>query len=298
MDFDIIIVGGSYAGLSAGLALGRSLRKVLIVDANQPCNAQTPHSHNFLTHDGDTPAQIAEKARVEVLKYPTVQLVNDTVVSAKKNGQDFIVQLKNGDVFSSRRVILATGMRDVLPDIKGFVNCWAISIIHCPYCHGYEVSGEKVALFMNGEMAFEMAKMISHWNKDLSIITNGPADFTAEQKLKLESKGIQVIEDEIIEFEHEYGKLKAVLFRNGKRIEWVAVYAKPKMEQNQMLYSQLGCTLNENGLIEVDAQHETTSKGVYAAGDCTLPYRGLSAVAASGTMAAVMLNREMISEDF
>jgi len=298
MDFDVIIIGGSYAGLSAGLALGRSLRKVLIVDANKPCNAQTPHSHNFLTHDGAAPAEIAGKARAEVLKYPTVNIVNEKVVSATKNNNGFIVQLANGKKFSARRIILATGMKDILPSIKGFAECWAISIIHCPYCHGYEVKGEKVALFMNGEMAFEMVKMISHWNSDLQILTNGASDFTEEQRLKLASKSIEVIEDEISEFEHENGKLMAVLFRNGKRLEFAAVYSKPKMEQHDVLFQELGCNLNENGLLETNEQYETTSKGVYAAGDCTLPYRGLSAVAASGTMAAVMLNRDLISEDF
>ncbi|RZL39781.1 MAG: NAD(P)/FAD-dependent oxidoreductase, partial [Pedobacter sp.] len=168
MDFDVIIIGGSYTGLSAALALGRAKRNILIVDAGKPCNRQTPHAHNFLTHDGDRPAEISAQAKVEVLQYPTVKLIDGTVNAAKKITGGFSVVVNELISYSSRKLLIATGLKDVFPNIKGFAECWGISVIHCPYCHGYEVSGEKIGLLMNGDIAYEMAKNVNHWNKDLT----------------------------------------------------------------------------------------------------------------------------------
>ena len=298
MDFDVIIIGGSYAGLSAGLALGRSMRKVLIIDSGKPCNAQTPHSHNFLTHDGDAPSNIAAKAKAEVLKYPTVEFLNDFVISAKHLENGVLIETENGEKFTSRKVLISTGLKDVMPDLKGFADCWAISVIHCPYCHGYEVRDENIGLMMNGDMAFEMAKNLYHWNKDLTVLTNGISQFNDEQREKLQSKSINIIEDEILEFQHHNGLLQKVIFKSGKHLPLKAVYARPEMKQHAELYIDLNYELNDSGLIVINEQYETTAKGIYAAGDCISPARGLSVVTASGTMAAVMMNRAMISEDF
>lgn len=298
MDFDVIIIGGSYAGLSAGLALGRSMRKVLIIDSGKPCNAQTPHSHNFLTHDGDTPTAIAAKAKAEVLKYSTVSFLSDVVIAAKHLENGVEVETEKNKRFSTRKVLVATGLKDVMPDIKGFADCWAISVIHCPYCHGYEVRNEPIGLMMNGDMAFEMAKNVYHWNKDLTILTNGISQFNDEQSKKLQSKSITVIEDEIAEFQHQDGVLQSVMFKNRKHLALKAVYARPEMKQHSEPYIDLNYELSGNGLIKINEEYETTAKGIYAAGDCVTPARGLSMVTASGTMAAVMMNRAMISEDF
>lgn len=298
MNFDVIIVGGSYAGLSAGLALGRSMRKVLIIDSGKPCNAQTPHSHNFLTHDGDTPLDIATKAKAEVLKYPTVSFLNDLVIAAKQLEKGVVIETDKGEKYSARKVLIATGLKDIMPDIKGFADCWAISVIHCPYCHGYEVRNEPIGLMMNGDMAFEMAKNLHHWNKDLTILTNGLSQFNNEQTKKLQSKSIKVIEGEIAEFQHDKGVLQDVVFKNGQHLALKAVYARPELKQHINLHIDLNYELGESGLIKIDDQYETTAKDIYAAGDCTSPARGLSVVTASGTMAAVMMNRAMISEDF
>lgn len=298
MDFDVIIIGGSYAGLSAGLALGRSMRKVLIIDSGKPCNAQTPNSHNFLTHDGDTPLYIATNAKAEVLKYPTVSFLNDAVIAAKHLENGVEIETEGDGIFSARKVLIATGLKDVMPDIKGFADCWAISVIHCPYCHGYEVRNERIGLMMNGDMAFEMAKNLYHWNKDLTILTNGTSQFNEEQSEKLESKSITIIEDELQEFQHHNGVLQNIIFKNGKHLALKAVYARPQMKQHAELYIDLNYELIESGLIKINEQYQTTAKGIYAAGDCISPARGLSVVTASGTMAAVMINRAMISEDF
>jgi thioredoxin reductase len=298
MDFDVIIIGGSYAGLSAALTLGRSTRNILVIDAAQPCNKQTPQSHNFLTHDGDRPADIAKAAKAEVLKYPTVRFLEGKAISGKAVDGGFSITLENGDSFMARKVLLATGLKDVLPAIKGFAECWAISVIHCPYCHGYEVRDEKIGLLMNGDHAFDMAKNLHLWNKDLTILTNGKSQFTAEQTEKLQSKSIMIVEDEIIEMVHVKGYLEHVVFKSGEKLALKAIYARAEVEQHDNLYLDLGCELTELKTIKVDEYQQTTAKGIYAAGDSATLFRSLSIVAAAGTMAAVMLNKEMISEDF
>ncbi|MGE4512522.1 MAG: NAD(P)/FAD-dependent oxidoreductase, partial [Chryseobacterium sp.] len=138
-NFDVIIIGGSYAGLSAGMALGRSLRNVLIIDSEKPCNRQTPHSHNFITQDGKRPKEISDLAKEQVAKYETVSFFNGTVIKTSKNDNGFEVETSYGEKFTAKKIILATGLKDIMPDIEGFSECWGISVIHCPYCHGYEV---------------------------------------------------------------------------------------------------------------------------------------------------------------
>jgi thioredoxin reductase len=298
MDFEVIIIGGSYAGLSAGLALGRALRKVLIIDNHKPCNAQTPYSHNFLTHDGKKPDEIAAAAKAEVLKYASVSFLDGEVIAAHKNGDLFKVKTAQGEEFTARRILLSAGLKDVMPDIKNFAKCWGISVIHCPYCHGYEVRGERIALMMNGEMAFEMAKMLHHWNKDLTLLTNGKSTLTQEQTQKLQANSISIIEDEIVEIEEENGQLSHIVFKTLPKLSLKALYARPALVQHANVYQDLGCELTETGIIKVNEQYQTTVSGVYAAGDCASALRGLSTVTAAGTVAAVMMNREMITEDF
>ncbi|WP_025145299.1 NAD(P)/FAD-dependent oxidoreductase [Pedobacter jeongneungensis] len=298
MDFDVIIIGGSYAGLSAALTLGRSTRKVLVIDSGKPCNRQTPHSHNFLTHDGDRPAEISAAAKAEVLEYPTVKFLDGKANSAKQVEGGFSVGLEGGQHFTSRKLLIATGLRDVLPDIKGLAACWAITAVHCPYCHGYEVKNEKIGLLMNGDHAFEMAKNLHLWNKDLTILTNGKSEFTIEQTEKLKSKSITVLEEEIIELEHQDGQLENIVFKNGKKIAFKAIYVKPEIEQHLNFNEQLSFELTDMKTIKVNEQQQTTANGVYAAGDCATLFRSLSIVTAAGTMAAVMINKELISEDF
>ncbi|TCC96888.1 NAD(P)/FAD-dependent oxidoreductase [Pedobacter frigidisoli] len=298
MDFDVIIIGGSYAGLSAALALGRATRKVLIIDSGKPCNRQTPHSHNLLTHDGDQPAVISAEAKAEVLKYPTVKFFDGKAVSAVKIEDGFEISLENRDAFTARKILIATGLKDVLPEINGFKECWAISIIHCPYCHGYEVKDEKIGLMMNGDHAFEMAKNLNLWNKDLTILTNGRSTLTQEQTEKLKSKSIKIVEDEISEFVHSNGILQNVVFKSGQSLALNSIYARAEVEQQVDFDVQLGFELTELKTIKVDEWQQTTVKGVYAAGDCTTLFRSLSIIIAAGTMAAVMMNKEMISEDF
>ena len=137
-EFEVIIIGGSYSGLAAAMALGRSVRRVLIIDSGAPCNRFTPHSHNFITHDGEVPAVISAKAKAQVLAYPTVQFQEGIVTKADKTAQGFTVTTASGATYTAKKLFIATGVKDILPEINGLAACWGVSAIHCPYCHGYE----------------------------------------------------------------------------------------------------------------------------------------------------------------
>ena len=139
---EVVIIGGSYAGLAAAMSLGRALRRVIILDSGQPCNRSTPHAHNFLTQDGETPSAIRAKARAQVLTYPTVTFLTGQAVAAVRRGPDFWVTTADNVVYRAPKLIFATGVRDQLPNLPGFAECWGISVLHCPYCHGYEVHGQ------------------------------------------------------------------------------------------------------------------------------------------------------------
>ncbi|HEV7380061.1 MAG TPA: NAD(P)/FAD-dependent oxidoreductase, partial [Dyadobacter sp.] len=184
--WDVIIVGGSYAGLAAEMSLGRAIRNVLIIDSGKPCNAQTPHSHNFLSRDGITPAELATIAREQVLAYPSVQILNGTATSVSGTNGNFVVGTEAGQEFHTRKVLFATGVRDLIPEIPGVRECWGISVIHCPYCHGYEVRNEKTGIWINGSATLEFASLIRNWTPELTILTNGEATFDADTFRKLD----------------------------------------------------------------------------------------------------------------
>lgn len=296
--FEVIIIGGSYSGLSAAMSLGRSLRQVLVIDSGLPCNRQTPHSHNFITQDGEKPAVISAKAKLQVDIYKTVQFYNGLAVKALKTESGFEIETESGVVFTSRKVLFATGVKDLLPEIEGFPACWGISVLHCPYCHGYEVKNEKTAIIANGEMGFEYAKLISNWTKDLRLCTNGKSELTSEQTQTLKNHGVLILEEEIDSFDHKDGYIKNIIFKNGEKVEVKAIYARPPFEQHCSIPETLGCDSNEQGLLKVDAMQKTNIPGVFASGDCTTPMRSVAIAVSTGSFAGAVINKELIDEDF
>lgn len=295
--FEVIIIGGSYAGLSAAMALGRSLRNVLVIDSGKPCNERTPHSHNFITHDGHTPRAISTAAREQVLKYDTVKFYKGLAINGTKLENGVEIEIENGDAFSSKKIIFATGLKDIMPDIKGFAECWAISVIHCPYCHGYEVRNEKTGIIANGEKAFHYAKLVSHWTKELSLLTNGKSTLTPEQTAKLEKHNIAIVETDIEEIRHNNGQVEKVIFKDTTSIVLKVIYSGPEFTQHSDLPEKLGCEMTEQGLIKVDESQKTTVPGVFACGDNS-NFRVVSLAVSSGTTAGVVSNFELIDETF
>lgn len=296
--YDAIIIGGSYAGLSAAMTLGRSIRNILVIDSGNPCNMQTPHSHNFITQDGETPAEIARKAKEQVEKYDTIHFIQDEVIDVRGENRNFEVNTKSGKTIQAEKILFATGVRDEMPSIKGFLECWGISLIHCPYCHGYEYKFEKTGILSNGAMAFEYAKLINNWTKELVIFTNGKSELNAEISIQLKNKNIEVIESEITEIIHEQGHIKSVIFKDGSSYELHALYHRPLFKQHCQIPEKMGCEMTENGHISVNSFNQTSIAGVYAAGDNTSQMRSVANAVSTGNVAGAVINKELIDERF
>lgn len=297
-SYEVIIVGGSYSGLSAGMALGRSLRKVLIIDAAQPCNQQTPHSHNFITQDGKTPKEIIDLAKQQVLAYKTIAFYNGRAINAEKTANGFEIITQNNDTFHTDKIIFATGVKDILPNIKGFAECWGISVMHCPYCHGFEVRNEKTGILANGDIAYHYAQLIGNWTKDLTLFTNGKSTFTQEQMDKIQHHNIPIVEKEIVALNHENGNLKELVFTDNSTFQLKAIYARPDFEQHSKIPEKLGCEVTEQGLIKVDMFQKTTVENIYACGDNASPLRAVSHAVAAGSIAGMALNNLMTTAEF
>jgi thioredoxin reductase len=296
--FDVIIIGGSYSGLSAGMALGRALRKVLIIDSGKPCNMQTPHSHNFLTQDGKTPKEIATLARQQVEKYDTVKFFNGKATKGIKTENGFEIETESGERFEAQKLIFATGIKDNLPDIDGFAACWGISLIHCPYCHGYEVRNEKTGIIGNGDYGFEFSTLISNWTNDLTLFTNGTSTLTTEQAEKLERHHIKIVETAIERLEHSDGHLQNIAFKDGTKVDVKAAYTRSPFEQHCPIPETLGCELTDDGYIKINPFHKTTVSGVFACGDNVTRIRTVANAVAMGTTTGMMVNKELIEEEF
>jgi thioredoxin reductase len=295
-QFDVIIIGGSYSGLAAAMALGRALRNVLVIDNGKPCNRQTPHSHNFLTQDGKTPKEIATVGKQQVEKYQTVKFLNALATFATKIENGFSITTDAGDSFKATKLIFATGVRDIMPEIKGVAECWGISVIHCPYCHGYEVRGEKTGILGNGEYGFEFSQLISNWTNDLTLFTNGKSTLTNEQTVKIKKHNISIVEQDVDHLEHDNGQLKQIVFKDGSATSLKALYTRVAFEQHCTIPQSLGCDLTEDGYIKVDPMQKTTVDGVYACGDNVTRMRTVANAVAMGTTAGAVLNREMVVE--
>lgn len=266
-NFDVIIIGGSYSGLAAGMALGRALRKVLIIDSGKPCNRQTPHSHNFLTHDGKTPTEIATVARSQVEAYDTVRFISAMATQVDKTENGFAVQLESGASYQARKIILATGISDILLPIDGFKECWGISVLHCPYCHGYEVRDQPTGVLGNGQKGYEFASLISNWAKTLTLFTNGSSTLTAEQVVKLRQHSIAIVEKEIESLDHDNGRLHRIVFRDWSASPVGVLYAPRPFEQHSTIPAKLGCEFSEEGYIKISPAQKTSIEGVFACGD-------------------------------
>lgn len=296
--FEAIIIGGSYAGLSAAMALGRSLRKVLIIDSGIPCNRQTPHSHNFLTQDGKTPKEVSTLAKQQVEKYDTIKFYQGFATSGIKTENGFEITTDANDKFSTNKLIFATGIKDIMPDIKGFVECWGISVIHCPYCHGYEYRNQNTGIIANGEAAFHLASLVNNLTDNITILTDGKADFNIEQIDKLEKHRIRVIETKISELEHNNGYIQNVIFSDGTKMPFDAAYAAIPFAQHSNIPDLLGCELTEHGHIKVDHLQKTSIDGVFACGDNSTMMRSIASAVYSGSLAGGMVNGLITAAEF
>jgi len=296
--YDVIILGGSYAGLSAALALGRFLRKVLVIDNNLPCNRQTPHSHNFLTQDGVKPSVISEKAKQQLSEYKTIEFLYAKVTEAEKTAQEITVRVENGEKFSSKKIIFATGIKDIMPNIKGLAECWGISVIHCPYCHGYEVRNLPTGIIANGDAAMHYVQLVKNLTSDIRIFTNGKASFSEDQLAKLHQHQVEIIDKKITEISHNKGQLDHIIFSDGSSYPVDVLYHRPAFEQHCKIPENLGCEMTEQGYIKVDTTQKTNVDNIYACGDLASPMRSVANAVSSGNTAGAAVNSALSIESF
>lgn len=297
-QYEVIIIGGSYAGLSSAMALGRSLRKVLIIDSGTPCNSQTPHSHNFLTQDGKTPSEISTISKQQVEKYETIKFYSGLVIHAEKSAIGFEITTSTNEKFTANKLILATGIKDTMPSIKGFADCWGISVIHCPYCHGFEFRQKATGILANGARGFHLASLVNNLTENLTLLTNGKADFNAEEIAKIQKNNIEIIETTLVEVEHQNGQIKNVLFADGTRKSFDALYAALPFSQHSDIAKSLGCELTEQGYIKVSPIQETSITGVFACGDNSNMMRSIANAVYTGNLTGAVINGKLVEEKF
>jgi thioredoxin reductase len=295
--YDAVIVGAGSAGLSAALALGRARRNVLLLNGGEPRNAPTDASHNFFTRDGISPGELS-RIGLEQLGPYGIEIQSHNAEGIKKTKDTFELTLDNGQRVITRKIILATGVIDVLPEIPGFRELWGKHIHHCPYCHGWEVRDRPLAVYAQGELGYHFAIMIRHWSKDLVVCSDGDAKFSNEQREHLKQLNLQLIETPLERLEANNGELKKIIFSDSNKLEREHIFMRPPHQQRSPLASQLACTISDDGLyVKVDAKGETSVPGIYAAGDMTGPMHAVSQAVASGTLAGVMLNHTLVFED-
>jgi thioredoxin reductase len=296
--YDVVIVGAGPAGLSAALILGRCRRRVLVCDVGRPRNAASHAMHGYLTRDGMAPAEFLAIGRRELEPYTTVELRQRAVVSAECTAKSrFEIELDSGEQVRARTLLLATGVVDNLPSLPGFRELYGHSVFHCPYCDGWEVRDEPIAIYGRGDRGAGLALELTLWSRDLVLCTDGPADLTDEQRDKLSRNGIAVREDRIAALEGGEGILTRVVFENGDRLARRALFFAIGQTQRSDLSIALGCEFNDKGTVRTGKYETTHLPGLYVAGDASRDVQWVIVAAAEGAEAAFAINTALLKED-
>jgi thioredoxin reductase len=292
--YDVLIIGGSYAGLQAAMTLARCMRDVLIIDNEEPSNRFAPQAHNLITYDDTEPDKIRRWAREQVLTYPTVSIQKGKIISVKKDSDIFIATSEQGDNYIAKKLLLATGLKDVFPDIEEFETCWGRSVVHCPYCHGYEIRGKELGLMTNANATKEFLPLVYNWSEKLMLFINDNEELPDETKEFLKDKKIKVTNATIISLLHEDGYIQTVITDDNKEHHLDALFVSlPSIQQTDII-EQLGVKLDENGFIDTNIVGCTNIPGVFAAGDCTTPMRAIAIAIAAGYKAGIGINNELV----
>jgi thioredoxin reductase len=291
--YDVVVVGGGAAGLTAALVLGRARRRVAVVDAGAPRNAPAAHMQGFLSRDGMPPADLLAAGRAEVAGYG-VELVEDQVVAITAG---FVVRLAGGRVLRGRRVLIATGVGDELPEIPGVRERWGRDLLHCPYCHGWEVRDQPIGVLGTLPGSVEHALLIRQWSDDVVFFAHTYALSPAEG-VQLEARGVRLVRGEIARLQVEDDRLTGVELVDGRVIARTAVFIRPgNAPHADGLLAGLGCELDEAGFVSVDGTGRTSTFGVWAAGNVTDPRGQVITSAGAGSAAAIAINADLVQED-
>ncbi len=299
ISHDALIIGGSYAGLSAAIMLARARRRVLVLDAGSPRNRFAAHSHGVLALDGRSGSEILAAARAQLASYPTVEFVDTTIGTATGVDGDFVVTDTQGRKFRGRKLLLASGVTDTLPDIPGVAERWGRSVLHCPYCHGYEIVGGPIGLLASGPTAAPHAGLIADWG-DVTLFTHGQpapdddhATLLRRRKVTVETAAIDALEGDGETLDH-------IRLQDGRRIHVRALFVALDNQPAGTLGTQLGCAFEPTpagSIIRTDVQKATSIAGVYAAGDAALARTNITLAAADGVTAGVSLHHALIADE-
>lgn len=294
--FDVIIVGAGPAGLSAALILGRCRRNVLVCDAGHPRNAASRSLHGYLTRDGVEPAELLRIGREQLRPYTTVQLRSDEVTGARAVSHGFEISV-NEEVVSSRKLLLATGVVDHLPDIDGLKPLYGRSVFHCPYCDGWELRDQPIAIYGREDRGSGLALELTGWSRDLIVCTDGPATFSAGDRKQLARLNIPVREERIARLEGADGQLERIVFENGDALPRRGMFFNTGQDQRCDLAEKMGCELTDRGAVRTGEYEMTNVPGLYVAGDASRAVQLAIVAAAEGAEAAFAINKALIKDD-
>ena len=305
--YDVVVVGAGTAGLSAALVLGRSGRKVLVLDGGEPRNAPAEASHGFFTRDGVHPGELLRIGREQLGPYPSVEYRDGRATDASGTDGAFEVALEDGEVVAARKLVLATGVFDELPERSGFRELWGKGVYHCPYCHGWEVRDKPLAVLARPGAAFERVALIRNWSRDLALLTDGEGGLSEDDRKKLGALSVPVYEERISRLEGDParpgGGLERVVFEGGSALEREGIFYFPPQRQRSGLAGSLGCELSAPvptvEFVKADPMtRETTVAGVYSVGDTVAgPGQSVVLASASGAAAAYVLNHALAKRD-
>lgn len=288
---DVLVIGGGPAGLAAALCLGRARRSVLVVDSGAPRHAVAQGVHNFLTRDGLPPSDLRAVAWEQMRAYPSVHRHDGAVRSLERHDSRCIAAGDQGKSWAAGAMLLATGVVDQHPRIPGYDALWGRSIFHCPYCHGWEVRDQPLAVLGQGPALAQYAPLLTSWSDDVVVCTNG-APFEPETERELSARGLGIRTAPIAALEARDGMLDAIRFDDGTRLARHALFVVPS-PRLPALVAELGVDLDERGFVRVDEDGATSAPGLWAAGDLTSRRHQVAEAAAQGLRAAFAINRRI-----
>ncbi|SFX71765.1 Thioredoxin reductase [Bacillus altitudinis] len=297
MLLDCAIIGGGPAGLSAALVVGRGRKQVIVFDDELPRNRVTQESHGFITNDGMTPFEIRQTGEADLQKYPNIQIKRSRINDIQKREEFFTLLTHEGDTFEAKKIILATGLQDILPEIEGIHDVYGKTLFSCPFCDGWELKDKALALIAENQRALHMAKLLSNWTKDLIVFTNGHG-LAEEDKSLLTEHSIQVIDVPIVSIDHDNGELRSLQLANGETVKREGGFVASEFKQSAPFAEKLGCQMTKNAGIETDILGRTTVSGVFACGDNLGGPAQLVLAAAAGSQAGMGVIHELVQEKF
>lgn len=290
--FDVIVVGGSYAGLSAAMQLARARQRVLVIDAGVRRNRFASQAHGLIGQDGRPPGAIAEDARAQVLAYPNVRWLRGSAARASGSREDFLVELDDGSRRRARRLVLATGIEDELPAVDGLQERWGRSVFHCPYCHGYELERGRIGVIAVGELSMHHALMLPDWGTT-TFLVNAVFEPNDEQRATLARRGAAVELARIVRVEG----IATVVFEEGRRSEFDGLFVATRTRVSSPLAGQLGCEFEQGPLgafIRTDALKATSVAGVFACGDAARGAHSIAFAIGDGAQAGASAHRSLM----